>query len=389
MKHSPSVPCRSPPPKRRAITINSGGRGNTRFAVNQISTGGDNYDATISVRSTIGKRSAVVNTNKLDDASLKSAVELSERLAKLSPEDPEAMPELGPQTYSTSQGWSEATASLDPSARANAARAITEPSRAAGLVSTGYLETQAGAIAIANSKGLFAYNKQTALSLTTTVRTEDGTGSGWAGATSHDFSTLDPRDLGARAIDKAKRSVNPVAIEPGRYTTILEPTAVGNLIQFITFAMNARNADEGRSFFSKAGGGNKIGMKVVDERITISSDPLDPEAYANTFSFDGQPIPEDDVDRERRREEPLVRSLLGREAGEDARAHEWNRAHVGRSDDDGSNDRIDGTRCARHALLVSPPRRPANDPLYGPDARRDVSHRARKDHARHQELPFQ
>jgi len=272
------------------ITINSGGRGNTRFAVNQISTGGDNYDATVSARSTVGKRTAVVNTNKLDDASLKAAVELSERLAKLSPEDPEAMPELGPQIYMEAKGWSESTASLDPTARANAARAITEPARAAGLISTGYLETQAGATAIANSKGLFAYNKQTALSLTTTVRTEDGTGSGWAGATSHDFTKLDPKDLGARAIDKAKRSVNPVAIEPGRYTTILEPTAVGNLIQFITSAMNARNADEGRSFFSKAGGGNKIGMKVVDERITIYSDPLDPEAYGNTFSGDGQPV---------------------------------------------------------------------------------------------------
>ena len=272
------------------ITINSGGRGNTRFAVNQISTGGDNYDATLAVRSSVGKRSAVVNTNKLDDASLKSAVHLSERLAKLSPEDPEAMPELGPQTYVEGKGWSESTASLDPSARANAARAITEPSRVAGLVSTGYLETQAGATAVANSKGLFAYGRQTALSLTTTVRTQDGTGSGWAGATSHDFARLDPKALGERAIDKARRSVNPVGIEPGRYTVILEPTAVGNLIQFITFAMSARNADEGRSFFSKAGGGNKIGMKVVDERVTISSDPLDPEAYANTFAGDGQPL---------------------------------------------------------------------------------------------------
>jgi predicted Zn-dependent protease len=194
------------------VTINAGGRGNTRFAVNQISTGGDNYDATISIRSSIGKRNAVVNTNKLDDASLKSAVQLSERLAKLSPEDPEAMPELGPQTYVESKGWSETTASLDPSARANAARAITEPARAAGLVSTGFLETRAGATAIANSKGLFAYSKDTALALTTTVRTEDGTGSGWAGATSHDFSKLDPKELGARAIDKAKRSVNPVGI---------------------------------------------------------------------------------------------------------------------------------------------------------------------------------
>ena len=154
------------------ITINSGGRGNTRFAVNQISTGGDNYDATVAVRSMVGKRSAVVNTNKLDDASLKAAVQLAERLAKLSPEDPEAMPELGPQTYVEGKGWSDATASLDPSARANTAHAITEPSRAAGLISTGYLETQAGATAIANSKGLFAYNKQTALSLTATVRTQ-------------------------------------------------------------------------------------------------------------------------------------------------------------------------------------------------------------------------
>ena len=272
------------------VTINSGSRGNTRFAVNQISTAGDNYDATVSVRSTFGRRTGVVNTNKLDDTSLRGAIELSERLAKLSPEDPEGMPELEPQTYVAAAGWSDSTASLDPSARANAARAITEPARGAGLISTGYLETRAGATAIANSKGLFAYSRQTALSLTTTVRTQDGTGSGWAGATSHDFALLNPGELGARAIDKARRSMNPVAVEPGRYTVILEPTAVGNLVQFITNAMSARNADEGRSFFSKAGGGNKIGMKVVDERVTITSDPLDPETYGNTFSGDGQPI---------------------------------------------------------------------------------------------------
>ena len=272
------------------VTINSGARGNTRFAVNQISTAGDNYDATVSVRSAFGKRAGVVNTNKLDDTSLKAAIQLAERLAKLSPEDPEAMPELGSQTYAASRGWSDATASLDPSARANAARAITEPARAAGLISTGYLETRAGATAVANSKGLFAYDRQTALSLTTTVRTEDGTGSGWAGATSHDFALLNPGELATRAIDKARRSVNPVAVEPGRYTVILEPTAVGNLVQFITSAMSARNADEGRSFFSKAGGGNKIGMKVVDERVTITSDPLDPDTYANTFSGEGQPV---------------------------------------------------------------------------------------------------
>ena len=79
-------------------------------------------------------------------------------------------------------------------------------------------------------------------------------------------------------MEKARSSRNPVAIEPGRYTVVLEPTAVGNLVQLIMGSLNARGADEGRSFFSKPGGGTKLGMKVVDERVTIYSDPMDPLA---------------------------------------------------------------------------------------------------------------
>jgi predicted Zn-dependent protease len=272
------------------VSINSGTRGNTRFAVSQISTAGDDYNTTVSIRSTFGKRSAVSTTNALDDDSLKAAVEMSERLAKLAPEDPEAMPELGPQQYREGKGWSDATAQLEPAGRAAAVRRVTDPARAAGLDATGYMEHEGGSFAVANSRGLFAYARETGVAFTTTVRTPDGTGSGWAGAAHHDWAKLDTAALGARAIDKAKRSVNPVAVEPGRYTVILEPTAVGNLVQLMAFAMNARNADEGRSFFSKQGGGNKIGMKVVDERVTITSDPLDPEAYGNTFTGEGLPV---------------------------------------------------------------------------------------------------
>ena len=271
------------------VSITSGTRGNTRFAVNQVSTAGDNYNTAVTVRSTFGRRSAAVTTHALDDASLRGAVARAERLARLAPEDPEAMPELGPQQYQEPQGWSDATAALDPAGRAAAVLRITEPARAAGLTATGYLQADAGSSAVANSRGLFAYARETALSLTTTVRTPDGTGSGWAGATHHDWRRVDPQELGARAIEKARLSVNPVAIEPGRYTTILEPTAVGNLVQLIAFALNARNADEGRSFFSKPGGGNKIGIRIVDERVTLVSDPLDPDAYANTFTAEGLP----------------------------------------------------------------------------------------------------
>ena len=271
------------------VSVNSGMRQNTRFAVNQISTAGDDYNATVTIRSVIGKKVASVTVNRLDDASLRAAVDNSERIARLAPEDPELLPELGPQAYRDSIVWSDATASLEPEARAAAVRAISDPARKAGLISTGYLEANAGSQAVANNKGLFAYSRSTSSAFTTTVRTADGTGSGWAGASDNDFQRIDPRLLGARAIEKARQSVNPVAIEPGRYTVILEPTAVANLLQSITGSLNARSADEGRSFFSKAGGGNKLGEKVVDERVTLVSDPLDPRVPANTFGGDGMP----------------------------------------------------------------------------------------------------
>jgi predicted Zn-dependent protease len=272
-----------------AVSIGSGTSGNTRFAVNQVSTSGDSYNASVSVRSVFGRRSASANTNSFDDASLKAVVERAEALAKLAPEDPEYMPMLGPQQYRDTPGWVDATASLDPAARVAAVRAVTEPARAAGLTATGLIESAGSVSALANSKGLFAYTRSTRVAMTTTVRTPDGTGSGWAGGSDNDFAKLDPKALGARAIEKAKKSVNPVAIEPGRYTVVLEPTAVGNLVQLIQGSLSARGADEGRSFMSKPGGGNKIGMKVVDERVTIVSDPFDPMTPGGSYGGDGLP----------------------------------------------------------------------------------------------------
>ncbi len=271
------------------VSIVNGVRGNTRFAVNQVSTAGDNADTTIVVRSVVGKKVGSATTNRVDDAGLKAVVESSERLAKLSPDDVELMPELGPQQYREGLGWSDRTAALDPAGRAAGVRLITDQAKSAGLVSTGYLETRATAQAIANSKGLFAYTRDTSVALTTTVRNEEGTGSGWAGSTSSDWGEIEPAALGARAVDKARRSTPASAIEPGRYTVILEPTAVGNLVQLILGATSARNADEGRSFFTKQGGGNKIGSKVIDERVSLVSDPFDRQTPGSPFTGDGLP----------------------------------------------------------------------------------------------------
>jgi predicted Zn-dependent protease len=125
------------------VTISSSAAGNMRFAVNQVSTSGDNHDTTITVRSVFGKRSASSTTNSRDDASLRGVVQRAEALAKLAPEDPEAMPELGPQQYQTTPGWSDATANMTAAQRANAVNAITAVSKEANLVSTGFLEINA------------------------------------------------------------------------------------------------------------------------------------------------------------------------------------------------------------------------------------------------------
>jgi predicted Zn-dependent protease len=275
-----------------SILVNVGGgySANVRFADNRISTAGGIAAATLNIQSSFGPKHAVISTNDFTDAALENAVRQSEALAKLAPDDPEAMPELPPQQYDDVKSYFDSTANLGPEGRAEAARVAIDACKAAGdLKAAGFLQTGIGASAVGNNKGLFAYQSGTSTNYTLTVRTTDGTGSGWAGADHPDWTQLDVKGVARHAIDKAKLSRNPVAVEPGRYTVILEPQAVGDLVQLLAFALDARSADEGRSAFSKQGGGTKIGERIVDERITLLSDPNDPQLLSNVF--DGQGLP--------------------------------------------------------------------------------------------------
>ena len=278
--------------KADAVQVNVGGgySANVRFADNRISTAGGVSGANVSIQSAFGPKHAVTSTNDFSDEGIERAVRQSEALARLAPDDPEAMPLLGPQQYETVSAYFESTAQLGPEGRAEAARLAIDPCNAAGdLKAAGFLVTGIGAGAVGNSKGLFGYQASTSSNYTLTVRTSDGTGSGWAGADHPDWAQLDVKGVAQRAIEKARLSRSPVAIEPGRYTVVLEPQAVGDLVQLLAFALDARSADEGRSAFSKQGGGTRIGEKVADERVTLFSDPADPQLLSNTF--DGQGLP--------------------------------------------------------------------------------------------------
>lgn len=273
------------------VNLSSTIEGNTRSAGNGVSTSGETRNASVTVSARIGKRSAAVTTNLFDDAALRTAVQTSERLARLAPENPELMPLLGPAEYAEVPALFRSTVGLDAEARARAVKTAADACEAAGLVGAGFLHCRAGAQCVANSAGLFSYHASSAVANTLTVRTPTGDGSGWAGSAHNDWSrTLSPAQIAARASDKARGSRAAGALEPGRYTVLLEPMAVANLLGLLSFSMNARTADEGRSFFSRRGGGNRVGDKVVDERITILSDPGDPDLLESPATTEGQPL---------------------------------------------------------------------------------------------------
>ncbi|PWJ42953.1 TldD/PmbA family protein [Sediminitomix flava] len=271
------------------VTLGGSNSGNIRYARNTVSTAGMKSDLELAVRSTYGKKSGVATTNELDKESLKRVVERSEELAKLAPENPEYMPLEGPHEYKPTPMYTKATAEINPEFRAKVAETSITMAEKNDLVAAGFLEDEASFEASANSKGLFAYEESTSMDFTLTVRSKDGTGSGWVRRDFNDVSKFDIEKATSIAVQKATDSRNAKAIEPGKYTVILEPAASADLIRNMGFNMSARSADEGRSFMSKRGGGTKIGEKMFDERVTIYSDPWHPEVPASAISGDGLP----------------------------------------------------------------------------------------------------
>ncbi|MGB0496474.1 MAG: TldD/PmbA family protein [Kangiellaceae bacterium] len=271
--------------------------GNIRYARNTVTTAGEVSDLTLAVQSSFGKKVGVATINEFDDASLEKVVRRAEELAKLAPDNPEFMPNLGPQKYTKSNTYFESTANVSPEFRAKAADDGITPSKKNKLVASGFLTDSYTMSAIMNSSGVFAYNVATNVNFSATIRTEDGRGSGWVTRDFSDINKMDTAKASQIAIEKSLGSVDAKELEPGKYTVILEPAASVGLIGRLFNNMGQRAADEGRSFLSyKAKEGekdapkNKLGEKMFDERVNIWSDPQHPEVPTPPFAGDGAPV---------------------------------------------------------------------------------------------------
>ena len=261
--------------------------GNIRYALNSVSTSGHVSDADLAVEVAFGKKVGTATINTFDDKSLETVVRRAEELARLAPDNPEFVPAIDKQVYKPTHTFVEKTAAITPEYRAQVAAACIEPCRKEKLVAAGFFSDAQNFSAIANSKGNFGYQKSTGMDFTCTVRTDDAKGSGWVARNLADVSKFDAASDIRIAMQKARGSVDAKALEPGKYTVIMEPAATAGLISFMMFGFDARQADEGRSFLSKKGGGNKVGEKMFDERVTIYADPWHEEAAVMPWDNDG------------------------------------------------------------------------------------------------------
>lgn len=263
----------------------------TRFANNIIHQNVAEEGTVLSLRVVLGKKTARVTTTRTDLEGIKDAVARAKEAAKLSKEDPDLLPMAEPADGPEVDAYDEGTANLSPADRAAKVAAAIAPTEKAGFWAAGYFSNNTGNIgdwgepgiyALANSKGVFRYYGAAEAKFSLTSFSDDS--SGWVYATSRRADEIPVDELGARAAEKAEMSRNPKAIDPGKYTVILEPAAVGDLCYFLGEAFNGQQVDEGRSPFSK-----KMGEKMFGENIDLDDDPY--HDLLRNRPFDGEGVP--------------------------------------------------------------------------------------------------
>jgi predicted Zn-dependent protease len=267
------------------VGVRSDWKGYLRWARNRATAMGDVCNTFISLgRNIHGAGNPTVMINDTDDATLYAAVQRAERLAELSAEQPQTdlIGARPPEAIPSVSLFSNATFNLDQTLRAAAARGVAQAAHQAGMLSAGYLEVGARAQALVDSLGRAHYMAYTTAQYSVTTRDPQGTGSGWAGDSSHDWTAIDAAALSARALEKCLASRHPVTLEPGRYTTILEPQAVSDFVSpMVLYFDRMLNASSPPGPFQKNSQAhgmwlNKLGERVIDPRLTITADPADP-----------------------------------------------------------------------------------------------------------------
>ena len=275
------------------LTFEGGERAGTRFANSSITTNLVQYDQQLTINIRRGQKQGSASTRELDDESLKAAVDEAAEAAERARDNPNLPPLVkGPQDYIAVDAVAPATAGFGPGERAAWVKQSIDICEKKGVLAAGYIPKAYQTNCVANSEGLFGYYQYAETGFILTCRTASGGGSGWAGITgAKDLAQVNVGELSEIAANKALKSQKPKAIEPGRYTTIIEPRPMARLLSTMMSAFNAAGGSGGFGGFGGGGGGGggfnfggvgrpfvnadgtpKIGQKLFSDSFTLKSD---------------------------------------------------------------------------------------------------------------------
>ena len=254
----------------------------TRFANNSVHQNVSEETTTLSVRVVTEGRMARASTNKFDEESIRQTCEGVLTLARLQPSDPHLLPMPGPQTYRAVDRCFSETAELSPATRAETVASVIKRAERNRLTAAGIFSSGTSAHGIFNSRGLSAFHEETLAEFSVTMLAREG--SGWAKKTSPFWPELEPEELAERAAQKALHSKKPQEIAPGKYTVILEPAAVLDLLGFLVLDFSGLAVHEQRSCLT-----GRVGEKVFGDNINLRDDVFHPSQTG--APFDGEGIP--------------------------------------------------------------------------------------------------
>jgi predicted Zn-dependent protease len=273
------------------VDFSGGERSGTRWANSNITVNLVQLDQQVSITLRLGQKSGSASTREFDDDSLKAMVQEATDAAKAARDNPNLPPLVkGPQDYMPVDAAPSPMVNFGPGERAEMVRQSVAVCDKIGALGSGYIPKTYQTTCSANSAGLFAYYQYAEAGLILTCRTPDGKGSGWAGITGvKDLGLIDPVHLSEVAATKAVKSQKPRALEPGRYTVILESRPAARFLSLMTGIFNARAVETGpRSYLTGAEKGtSKLGQKVFSDLVTIKSDIGNPILRQTPIMPDG------------------------------------------------------------------------------------------------------
>jgi PmbA protein len=254
----------------------------TRFANNTIHQHVAEQGLVVSIRTAVDGRTARVTTNRVDEDALRGAIEDCLSLASHQPKDSGLLPMPGKQKYRAVHRFQPGTAALTAEERARAVKGACQLAEKKGQVAAGIFSSGQNQSVLVNSRGLSAAYRQTNATFSVTI--QEGSAASWAKANSGDVRQLDPLELARIASEKAGRAQNPAELAPGKFTVILEPAAVLDLVGFLFYDFAATAVADKRSCLS-----GRVGKKIFGRNITISDDAYHPQQLGAQFDGEGMP----------------------------------------------------------------------------------------------------